>query len=136
MNLLVVAGLIYSVPALWEMRMSPMLHQNIYGFQSRTDWLQNIRAGGYRPTIFMGHGLVVGFFMFLCTTAAVALHKAGRRTMLSMPLAGIVGFMFLMLLLCKAAAAFIYGAVALLLIRYVSIKNQLRVLLILGASSD
>jgi hypothetical protein len=133
MGALVIGGLIYSVPALWEMRMSPMLHQNIYGFAARTDWLQNIRAGGYRPTIFMGHGLVVGFFMFLCTTAAVALHKAGRRAMLGVSLGLIVGFMFFMLLLVKAAAAIIYGLVGPLLLRYLNVKNQMRVMLLLAA---
>jgi O-antigen ligase len=133
MGALVVGGLIYSVPALWELRMSPMLHQQVYGFAARTDWLQNIRAGGYRPTIFMGHGLVVGFFMFLCTTAAVALHKAGRRGMLGVSMGLIVGFMFLMLLLVKAAAAIIYGLVGLLVLRYLNVKNQMRIMLLLAA---
>lgn len=132
LGVLVVAGLIYSLPALWEIRMSPMLHVNLYGFASRTDWLQNIRMGGYRPTVFMGHGLVVGFFMFICTTAAVAMHRAGRRAVVGIPLGVIVAYMFVMLVLCKAAAALVYGAVGFVLIRYMSIKNQLRVLLFLA----
>src|SRR6185312_15668865 len=63
MTILVAAGLVYSIPILWELRMSPMLHMNVYGFMPRTDWLQNMRQGGWRPTVFMGHGLVIGFFM-------------------------------------------------------------------------
>jgi hypothetical protein len=129
LGIMVVAGVIYALPELWEIRMSPMLHQQIYGFAPRSDWLQNIRLGGYRPTVFMGHGLVVGFFMFMCTTAAVALHKSGRRTVLNIPLNAIVAFLFLMLLLCKAAAALIYGAFAFCMIRYLGIRNQLRILL-------
>jgi hypothetical protein len=113
LSVLVIAGLIYAVPELWEIRMSPMLHVNIYGFASRTDWLQNIRMGGYRPTVFMGHGLVVGFFMFICTTAAVAMHRAGRRAIGGIPLSAVVAVMFL-------------------LIRYLSIKAQLRVIVVLG----
>jgi hypothetical protein len=132
LGVLVVAGLIYALPELWEIRMSPMLHVNIYGFAPRTDWLQNIRMGGYRPTVFMGHGLVVGFFMFICTTAAVAMHRAGRRAIAGIPLGAVVAFMFVMLVLCKAAAALVYGAVGFFLIRYLSIKNQLRVLVFLG----
>jgi hypothetical protein len=131
-GVLVIAGLVYSLPELWEIRMSPMLHQNIYGFQARTDWLQNIRMGGYRPTVFMGHGLVVGFFMFICTMAAVGMHRAGRRAVFGVPLGLVVGYLFIMLVLCKAAAALVYGAVGFLLIRYLSIKNQLRVLVFLA----
>ncbi|HET6333131.1 MAG TPA: hypothetical protein VFG30_07955 [Polyangiales bacterium] len=131
-EVLVVGGLVYSLPILYELRMSPMLHENIYGFAARTDWLQNLRAGGYRPTAFMGHGLVVGFFMFVCTIAAVSLHKAGKRRMLGMPMGVIVGYLFVLLLLCKAAAPFIYGVVGYVLIRYVSIKSQMRVIVTLG----
>jgi hypothetical protein len=132
-EVLVAGGLIYSLPILYELRMSPMLHENIYGYAARTDWLQNLRGGGYRPTAFMGHGLVVGFFMFVCTTAAVSLHKAGKRAMFGVPMGAIVGWLFVMLLACKAAAPFIYGAVGYGLIRYVSIKSHMRVLVFLAA---
>jgi hypothetical protein len=117
-DVLAVAGVVYSLPILYEVRMSPMLHENIYGYSPRTDWLQNLRAGGYRPTVFMGHGLVVGFFMFLCTTAAICLHKAGRKRMFGLPMAAIVGYLFVTLLLCKAAAAIIYCTVGYAAIRY------------------
>ncbi|HKP57832.1 MAG TPA: hypothetical protein VJV78_13965 [Polyangiales bacterium] len=128
-TVLVVAGLIYTLPELWELRMSPMLHVNIYGYAARADWLQNIRMGGYRPTVFMGHGLIVGFFMFICTTAAIALQKAGKRSMLGVPLMAVVAYLFLLLVLCKAAAALIYGALAFWMIRYMRIKSQLRILM-------
>jgi hypothetical protein len=132
LSICVVAGLIYSLPIFWELRMSPMLHQNVYGFQSRTDWLQNLRGGGYRPTVFMGHGLVVGFFMFICTTAAVTLHRAGKRELWGIPLGYVVLFMFGVLLVEKAAAALIYGAVGYVLIRWLGVKNQMRVLMVLA----
>jgi hypothetical protein len=110
-----------------------MLHENLYGFLPRTDWSQNLRLGGYRPTVFMGHGLVVGFFMFLCTTAAVALHKAGKRKLWgSVPMSFVVGYMFLMLVLVKATAALLYAAAGFALIRYVSPKTQLRVYVFLA----
>jgi hypothetical protein len=132
LSILVVAGLVYSIPILWELRMSPMLHVNFYGFAPRSDWAQNLRMGGYRPTVFMGHGLVVGFFMFICTIAAVALHKAGKRQLWSIPMRYVVMYMFVILVLCKAAAALVYGAAGFLIIRYLSVKNQMRVLFFLG----
>jgi O-antigen ligase len=132
LTILVAAGVIYTLPILWELRMSPMLHVNLYGFASRSDWLQNLRLGGYRPTVFMGHGLVVGFFMFICTTAAVILHQAGKRQVLRAPLGYIVLFLFGILFLVKAAAALIYGAVGFVLIRFLSVKSQMRILLALA----
>lgn len=131
-EVLVVGGLVYSIPILWELRMSPMLQEQLYGFAARDDWSQNLRGGGYRPTVFMGHGLVVGFFMFVCTTAAVTLHKAGKRHFHGVPMGVVVAYLFLMLLLCKAAAAFIYGVVAYGLLRYLSVKAQMRVLAFLA----
>jgi hypothetical protein len=132
LEILVIGGLIYSIPIFYELRMSPMLHQNVYGFASRDDWLQNVRLGGYRPTVFMGHGLVVGFFMFLSTTAAVILHKAGKRAIWGIPMGYIVGFLFLLLVLVKATAAILYAAAGFVLIRWLSIKTQLRILLLLA----
>ena len=132
LSILMVAGIVYSLPILWELRMSPMLHTDVYGFAPRSDWAQNLRLGGYRATVFMGHGLVVGFFMFLCTTAATALHQAGRRQLWSVPMRFVVLSMFVMLGLCKAAAALIYGVVGFLLIRFLSVKNQMRVLIFLA----
>lgn len=129
---LVIGGLVYSLPIFWELRMSPMLHHNIYGFFPREDWSQNLRLGGYRPTVFMGHGLVVGFFMFLAVTAAITLHKAGKRALWGVPMSYIIGYLFVVLLLVKATAALLYALVGLCLIRFLTIKNQMRVLLFLA----
>ncbi|HTU63559.1 MAG TPA: hypothetical protein VMF89_34085 [Polyangiales bacterium] len=129
---LVIGGLVYSLPIFWELRMSPMLHHNVYGFFPRDDWSQNLRLGGYRPTVFMGHGLVVGFFMFLAVTAAITLHKAGKRALLGVPMGYIIAYLFVVLLLVKATAALLYGLIGLCLIRFLTIKNQMRVMLFLA----
>ena len=129
---LAIAGVVYSLPILYEIRMSPVLHDMVYGYAPRSDWSQNLRAGGYRPTAFMGHGLVVGFFMFLCTTAAMTLQKAGQKRLLGQPIAYAVGYLCLILLLCKAAAPIIYAAVGFALLHYGSAKSQARVLTLLG----
>ncbi|MET0388703.1 MAG: hypothetical protein ABW321_22215 [Polyangiales bacterium] len=132
LQILTVAGVVYSVPIFFELRMSPMLHEHLYGYAPRSDWSQNMRAGGYRATVFMGHGLVVGFFMFMSTAAALTLQRAGKRRMLGMPMGVIVGYLCLTLLFCKAAAAIIYGGVAFVLIRWLSSKARMRVLAFLA----
>jgi len=53
---LVLSGLVYSLPLLFEIRMSPQLHEWIYGLKP-SQFLQGLRGGGYRPMAFLGHGL-------------------------------------------------------------------------------
>ncbi|MGP9788714.1 hypothetical protein [Roseinatronobacter sp. NSM] len=71
---LMIAGLIYAVPILWEVRFSPQLHTTIYGFFQHS-FLQMIREGGYRPIVFMPHGLWLALFMVMTTAAALHFAK-------------------------------------------------------------
>ena len=73
---LTIMGLLYSVLMLIEMRLSPQLHRWIYGFHQHS-FLQHIRDG-YRPMVFLYHGLFVGFFICTCVLAALGLWKAGQ----------------------------------------------------------
>lgn len=56
-------GLAYVPFCLLEIRISPQLHRMLYGFYAHPDFAQNIRMGGYRPMVFMEHGLMVGMWM-------------------------------------------------------------------------
>lgn len=92
---LVIAGMIYALPMLFEMRFSPQLHTLLYGFFQH-DFLQTIRWGGFRPIVFMPHGIWVAFFAFMCAMAAAALVRLsdppgrGRMLFLLMLMAGLV----------------------------------------------
>ena len=56
-----IAGLVYSLPMLFEVRFSPQLHYWFYGYYP-SDFIQGMRDGGFRPMVFMGHGLLAAFF--------------------------------------------------------------------------
>ncbi|MAC81914.1 MAG: hypothetical protein CML66_28110 [Rhodobacteraceae bacterium] len=71
---LVISGLIYSVLVVFEIRMSPQLHRWIYGY-FQSDWVQHFR-NGFRPIVFLNHGLAVGFFLFSTVFAALALARS------------------------------------------------------------
>ena len=75
----VAAGLVYAVLILIEVRLSPQLNKWIYGFYSHS-FAQHIRAGGFRPMVFIEHGLRVGIFMAMATLAALTLWRARRAT--------------------------------------------------------
>jgi hypothetical protein len=73
-----IGGLAYSIPALVEVRLSPQLHTWIYGFFP-ADFIQHIRAGGFRPTVFLNHGLMVGIFFCMSIIATAVLFREARR---------------------------------------------------------
>ncbi len=70
-------GLIYIPLCLLETQISPQLHRWVYGYHPRADFSQNIRYGGYRPTVFMEHGLEVGVWMLAASLIGVWLWQAG-----------------------------------------------------------
>ncbi|QYK42463.1 MAG: hypothetical protein KF887_04905 [Paracoccaceae bacterium] len=71
---LVTAGLIYSLPMLLEARLSPQLNTWIYGFFQH-DFSQSMRGGGFRPMVFMPHGLWVAFFALMAAMSALVLLR-------------------------------------------------------------
>lgn len=79
---LFVGGLTY-LPLCWvEMRLSPQLHNWIYGF-AQHEFLQTIRGDGYRPMVFMQHGLSLGLYMTSAAIAGLALLQAKSLGVLS-----------------------------------------------------
>jgi len=109
------AGLAYSLPMLWEVRMSPQLNMRFYGFfPSAFD--QQIRAGGFRPVVFLEHGLRVAVFFSMSIMAVMAIHQtiAGNRRAANRNRLKLF-YMFAVMFLCKTWSAFIYTAVALAL---------------------
>ena len=75
------AGFVYSFPALYEIRMSPQLNNIVYGIFPHS-WIQHIRGNGFRPLVFLEHGLVLGIFLSATVLAAlgmVRLEKNSRK---------------------------------------------------------
>lgn len=73
-----IGGLVYAPLVALELRFSPQLHQWIYGYLQHT-WLQVMRDGGYRPMVFMNHGLAVALFMATCALLAFGMARAKER---------------------------------------------------------
>lgn len=104
---LVIAGLIYSLPMMFESRMSPQLNLMIYGFFQH-DFSQAIRFDGYRPFVFMPHGLWVAFFAMMCFIAAVTLLRVGPAAVRPVRLL-VAGYLFVVLLLCLSVGPLVYA---------------------------
>jgi len=103
---LVIGGLIYSFPMLLEVRLSPQLNIWIYGFFQHS-FEQMIRQGGFRPIVFLYHGLWAAFFVMSSVVAAVILLRAEEgRTKTYAMVAGV--YLFMVLVLCKSLASLMY----------------------------
>ena len=75
LKVLILSGLGYAVLALIEVRLSPQLNIWIYGFFPHS-FAQHIRAGGFRPVVFLEHGLELGIFFAICILAAATLWRS------------------------------------------------------------
>jgi hypothetical protein len=126
---LALAGLAYSLPMMFEVRMSPQLHTWVYGYFPHS-FLQQIREGGYRPVVFLGHGLLVAFFTMTTVVASAVLWRT--QTRIGRLSAGpVTVYLGGMLVICKSVGALIYGAFLVPLTRLASPRAQLRVALLL-----
>ncbi len=129
LRILVVAGLVYSLPALFEIRFSPHLHTWVYGYFP--SWfVQQIRDGGFRPVVFLGHGLLVAFFAMTSVVAATALWRTQTR-IARLPPAGVTAYLGVVLVLCKSLGATVYGIILVPLARWATPRIQLRVATVL-----
>ncbi|WP_426413283.1 hypothetical protein [Bradyrhizobium ganzhouense] len=124
-RIIVITGLAYTLPTLLELRFSPQLHIWLYGY-SPTDYVQVLRGEGYRPMVFMGHGLVLAFFLAVSTMAATARWNLGIG-LGRLPPAVVPSYLGLILVLCKSFGATVYALLLTPLIRFTSPRFQISV---------
>jgi hypothetical protein len=127
LRVLVIAGVLYSLPMLFEIRMSPQLHRWFYGYHS-SDFVQAARDGGFRPIVFMGHGLLAAFFVMTTAVAAAALWRTETR-MARVSSSWITAYLSGLLVLCKSLGALMYGVALLLFVRLTKPRTQMRIAL-------
>jgi len=123
---LVIGAVIYSIPSLIEIRFSPQINIWIYGFFQH-DFEQMIRGDGFRPIVFLQHGLWVAFYMATAAMAAAALARSSVAQDHKMKWAFALVWVFMILILCKSLASQIYGLCFVPIILFLSPKWQLRI---------
>lgn len=105
------AALVYVPFSLWEIRMSPQLQMWVYGFRS-WGFTDAMRFGGFRPNVFMQHGLAVGFFMAMGTLGSLWLWRTKARSKVAgIPVQWVFVVLAVTTLLCKSVGAIILLAV-------------------------
>jgi O-antigen ligase len=114
-----VGGLSYIPLCLLEMRLSPQLHRIVYGGSAGADFSQTVRLGGYRPTVFLSHGLAVGAFMMAATLIGIWLWQTGTvKRLWNIPVGWLVGALFVTFILTRSTGAYalLAGGIAVLFI--------------------
>jgi len=120
---LAVSGLYYTIPTLWEVRMSPQLHRQFYGFFQH-DFLQQARAGGFRAMVFVSHGLTLSIFLSIATLSAVAMTRiADPKHRLKWIVAAV--WLFVVLILNKSLGALAITIFLLPLVAFLRPRSQL-----------
>ncbi|HEY9739670.1 MAG TPA: O-antigen ligase domain-containing protein [Coleofasciculaceae cyanobacterium] len=103
-----VGGLTYVPLCLLEGRISPQLHRWVYGYHASQDFTQAMRLGGYRPTVFMNHGLAVGAWMMAATLCGIWLWKTGAvKELWNTPINQLVIVLIITFILCRSTGAYL-----------------------------
>jgi hypothetical protein len=133
LRFLVKAGLVYVPLALLEIKVSPQLHNWIYGYHQH-EFVQTMRFGGWRPMVLMAHGLTVAIFFAVCVLAATTLARLPRQRIWGLSARNAALVLALTLLLCKSTGAIIYAAVLAPIIWLGSYNMKRRLAVVLGVT--
>lgn len=127
---LVLGALIYSIPMLYEVRMSPQLNTKIYGFFQH-GFAQTYRFGGFRPIVFLQHPLWIAFFTVTALAAAAAALRAAAPQQKSRYLLAIL-YLSVMLVFCRSLGPIVHAAAMLPLVLFARQRTQMRIAALLA----
>ncbi len=115
-----IGGLVYIPFCLFENIMSPQLHNLVYGFHQHS-FNQSYRWGGWRPMVFMEHGLMVGVWMMAASLIGFWMLLTGSvKKILGLPLIWPLSLLFITFAMARSTGAWalsIIGAVVLVATR-------------------
>lgn len=135
LHCIAISVLIYALPTLFEVRMAPVLHSNIYGFFQH-EFAQHIRGGGFRPIVFLPHGLWLAFFTSVGLCAVAVLFQIYRKEKieddsfiyrLGTLRVWLVVFVTIVLVFCRSLAAAVYGAFFLVVVFFCKHSTQVKI---------
>lgn len=134
----IIAGALVYVPlCLIEIKFSPQLHNWVYGFHQHA-FNQTRRLGGWRPMVFMQHGLALGLWMTVAALGAICMFLASRSRrdlfprMAWLPAGAVTALIVVTAILCKSTGALLLLAVGfgtLLLVRQLGVRWPLYLLI-------
>jgi hypothetical protein len=122
---LVIAILVYTPLILIELKMSPQLHNWIYGYRQHS-FAQTKRGTGWRPMVFMYHGLALAMVSCTAVLAASTLYKLKERSVRWLSPGWALVWTAVILVGLNSVGALVYGIVCLPILLRWSPKGQIR----------
>lgn len=102
---IIVGAIVYLPLVLYELRMAPVLHHHVFGF-SQHSFVQTMRFGGWRPMVFLDHGLALSMWYACAAVAACGIGFFWRGSRLGNVPFWVVGVLLLgVCVACKSVGA-------------------------------
>ncbi len=104
----IVSAMVYAPLCLFEIVMSPQLCKKVYGFfPASSEWVMTKRMGGWRPQVFMQHGLALAAWMAAAALVAWILWRSKAiRNIWGIPISWIaIGLVIVTIMLRSTGAA-------------------------------
>jgi hypothetical protein len=122
---LILGGLVYIPFCCAEIALGPFWHLAVYGWNQH-QVSQHVRFGGYRPMVFMYHGITVAYWMGMAALIAFWLWRTrSTRRLSGLPMGLIVAALGVMTLLCKTLGViFLIGIVGVALVLAVKFRHR------------
>ena len=111
--------------------MSPNLHYKFYGYY-QDEFADTRRWGGYRPMVFMKHGLALARFQVVATLAPFVFGNR-VRSLLGLPPKVARWILAFVLVISKSTGAFFYTVMSLPLLLWPKPRRELRVAVVIAA---
>lgn len=127
-------GLAYIPFTMIEGVKGPILHLMVYGVNAFEDWGQARRMGGWRPVVFMQHGLMVGLWMMTAALIGIWLWQTGTlKKFQGRPIKPLVIVLIIAFFLCRSTGAYsLFGMALLVLFSAKWFRTSLPLMLIIG----
>lgn len=132
LRIFLLVGVVYTLFVLWEVRMSPRLHTQIYGVHAGA-FNQQKRQDGFRAMVMIGHGLLVSLFLVIVFISAIYAWIK-REKFFGVPAIALLAYLFAVVILNKTYAATIYAVFCLILLRMLSMSVQKTVIVLLSVT--
>lgn len=131
LKVFLITGLIYSLLMLIEVRMSPQVNTWVYGYFQHS-FAQTVRFGGWRPIVFLYHGIWVALFALMVVLSGLALAKAetGKqkfRTYIA------TFYMLAVLILCKSMGSILFAILLVPMVFLLTRNMQVKVAAFIGS---
>jgi hypothetical protein len=114
---------VYTLPILFEIRMSPQVNHMVYGYMP-SGWGMVYRWGGYRPLVCFPTGLHLASFVLVCTIMVITMARSGLRFG-NIPTKILSVYLVVVLVLCKSTGAIVYAAVLIPFVLFLSPRRML-----------